>query len=74
MKKLIMIVCLLLSNLLFSYQAWAHHSKEHTMLMQDAEQVIAETQQGATGSSSSFIWLGVAVILGLGLMKLFIKK
>jgi len=73
MKKLIMIACLSFSYTV-SYPAWAHHTKEHTMLMQDAEQVIAETQQGATGFSSSFVWLGVAAVLGLGLMKLFSKK
>ncbi len=73
MKKLIMIACLSLSYTA-SYPAWAHHTKEHTMLMQDAEQVIAETQQGTTGSISSFVWLGVAVLLGIGFIKLFTKK
>jgi hypothetical protein len=73
MKKLIAIAWLSFSYMA-SYPAWAHHSKEHTMLMQDAEQVIAETQQGATGASSLLIWLGLAVALGLGIMKLFNKK
>ncbi len=69
MKRLIMIT-LLLSN----YPAWAHHSKEHTMLMQNPEQVIAETRQGANNSGSLFIWLGVGALLGLGAIKLFNKK
>ncbi len=64
----------MITLLLLSYPSWAHHSKEHTMLMQNPEQVIAETQQGSNDSSTLFLWLGVGVLLGFGAIKLFNKK
>ena len=68
MKKILFIL------LLISQPAIAHHTKEHTMLTQDTEQVIAETKQGADNSGSKFLWLGIAAVLGLGVIKLFKKK
>ncbi len=69
MKALIMITLLLLC-----YPVWAHHSKEHTMLMQNPEQIIAETQQGADDSGLSILWLGVGFVFALGALKLINKK
>ncbi len=60
--------------LLISQPATAHHSKEHTMLMQDTKQVITEIQQGVDNSASVYLWLGIAAVLGLGVIKLFSKK
>ncbi len=68
MKKIFFVL------LLISMPAAAHHTKEHTMLTQDTEQVIAETKQGADNSGSTFLWLGIAAVLGLGVIKLFKKK
>ncbi len=68
MKKILFIL------LLISMPAAAHHTKEHTMLTQDTKQVIAETKQGADNAGSKFLWLGIAAILGLGVIKLFKKK
>jgi len=68
MKKLFFIL------LLISQPAVAHHTKEHTMLTQDTEQVIAETKQGADNDTTIFLWLGIAAVLGLGMIKLFRKK
>jgi len=60
--------------LLISQPVAAHHTKEHTMLMQDSAQVIAQTKQGVDNSASVFLWLGIAAVLGLGVIKLFNKK
>ena len=65
---------IVISILLFSQPLWAHHTQEHTMLLQDAEQVIADTQQGSDSSASLYLWLGIAAVLGLGVIKLFNKK
>lgn len=69
MKKLIMIVFLVLS-----YPTWAHHSKEHTMLMESPEQVIADTQQGAYDPGFTIIWLVVVIFFVLGALRLIRKK
>ncbi len=68
MKKLFFLI------LLISQPVAAHHTKEHTMLMQDSAQVIAETKQGADNFSSTFLWLAIAAILGFGIIKLLSKK
>jgi len=68
MKKMFFILWLI------SQPAVAHHTKEHTMLTQDTEQVIAETKQGTDNSGAVFLWLGIAAVLGLGAIKLFRKK
>ncbi len=68
MKKIIFI------SLLMSQSVWAHHTSEHTMLTQDAEQVIAETQAGSNDSGTSLLWLIPGVLLGLGIIRLFNKK
>ena len=60
--------------LLMSQSAVAHHTKEHTMLLQNSEQVIAETRQGTDNSGAVFLWPGIAAILGFGAIKLFRKK
>ncbi len=68
MKKIFFILWLI------SQPAVAHHTKEHTILMQDSAQVIAETKQGTDNSGAVFLWLGIAAVLGLGAIKLFRKK
>jgi len=68
MKKILFILWLV------SQPAVAHHTKEHTILIQDSAQVIAETKQGADNSGAVFLWLGIAVMFGLGAIRLFRKK
>ncbi len=63
MKKLIIIL------LFQSLPAWAHHTKEHTMLMENPEQVIAATQQGAEGGWFWLLWVGVFLFLLLGFVR-----
>lgn len=67
MKNIIMIFCF------FSNSVFAHHTNEHTMLMQDSEQVIAETLQGSN-PGSWILWLAVIILFALGLFKLIYKK
>lgn len=68
MKTLIPVLLLLACA-----QAYAHHTREHTMLLQDAEQVITETRQSEK-PGASFLWLGLGVLLGIGAIRLLNKK
>jgi len=54
---------------LVSFPAWTHHTREHTMLMENPEQVIAATQQGAEGGGLWLLWGGVFFVLLLGLFR-----
>jgi len=56
-------------TLLLARPAAAHHTKDHTMLLQDTKQVIAETRQGENRSGSWLIWLGLGAVLGIGAIK-----
>ena len=69
MNKLMMIVFLFMSTTVF-----AHHTKEHTMLMESPEQVIAATTQGETNPGTWILWLAVIIVFALGLFKLIYKK
>lgn len=69
MKKIITIIFLFLSAPVF-----AHHTKEHTMLMETPEQVIAATMQGESNPGIWLLWLVVIIVFGLGLFKLIYKK
>ncbi|VAX11692.1 hypothetical protein MNBD_GAMMA25-2125 [hydrothermal vent metagenome] len=63
MKKLIAI------TLFISSSVWAHHSRDHMMLAEDAEQVIFATQQGAKGGGLWLLWVGVFLFLLLGIIR-----
>jgi hypothetical protein len=58
-----------LSWLLLSQATWAHHTKDHMMLSEEAEQVIAATREGSYSDWVWLIWAGVAVILLLGFVR-----
>jgi LPXTG-motif cell wall-anchored protein len=58
-----------LSWLLLSQPTWAHHTKDHLMLAEDAEQVIAATREGGGSDWVWLIWAGVTVILLLGFVR-----
>lgn len=47
----------------------AHHSKDHMMLLEDIEQVIQSTQQGAEGGLYWLLWSGVFILLLLGFVR-----
>jgi len=64
MKKFTVLLWLLLSQ-----TALAHHTKEHLMLTEDAEQVIAATREGGHSDWMWLIWTGVAIILLLGFVR-----
>ncbi len=64
----------MIALLLFNNPAWAHHNKEHTMLMQNPEQVIAETKRSTDDSEFLIIWLAVGFVFALGALKLIRKK
>jgi len=55
--------------LLFSQAAWAHHTRDHMMLTEDAEQVIAATREGSHSGWALLIWVGVIIILLLGFVR-----
>ncbi len=64
MKKIIV-----LFGLLFQPAAWAHHTRDHMMLSQDAEQVIAATRAGTNGDLLWLLWVGVLLLLFLGVVR-----
>ena len=49
--------------------AQAHHTKDHTMLMENPEQVIAATRAGAGGGGLWLLWAGVFLVLLLGFVR-----
>ncbi len=63
MKKLIVILSLQ------SLPVWAHHTRDHMMLAEDAEQVISTTRQGAEGGGLWLLWAGVVLFLMLGFVR-----
>ncbi|MCK4950754.1 MAG: hypothetical protein KAS48_02970 [Gammaproteobacteria bacterium] len=69
MKRIFM-YCLMM---LLTFPVWAHHTKEHTMLQEDPSEVIAATQQGISGPWVWLIWVGVIVLLVLGIWR-WLKK
>ena len=63
MKKLIVTL------LFLSPSSWAHHTRDHMMLSEDTEQVIAATQQGMGGGGFWLLWAGVFIFLLLGFVR-----
>ncbi len=63
MKKLIAILSLQ------SLPVWSHHTRDHMMLTEDAEQVISATQQGVDGGGLWLLWAGVFLFLLLGFIR-----
>lgn len=55
--------------LLFSQASWAHHTRDHMMLGEDVEQVIAATREGSQGGWVLLAWVGVTLILLLGFVR-----
>ena len=55
--------------LMLSQSAWAHHTKDHMMLAEDAAQVIAATRKGGDGDWAWLVWTGVTVVLLLGFVR-----
>ncbi len=55
--------------LVLSAPTLAHHTKGHTMLMENPESVIAGTQQGLEGGGLWLFWVGVLLFLLLGFVR-----
>lgn len=55
--------------LLLSQSAWAHHTRDHMMLAEDAAQVVAATREGDSGPLWWILWVFLAVILLLGFVR-----
>ena len=55
--------------LMLSQTTWAHHTKDHMMLAEDAAQVIAATRKGGDGGWAWLVWTGVTVVLLLGFVR-----
>jgi hypothetical protein len=64
MKKIVFI-----SSFLFASNVFAHHSKEHMMLLENADQVIQNTQQGNGGGLFWLLYTGVFILLLLGFIR-----
>lgn len=64
MKKILFMILFFTSPMV-----WAHHTRDHLMLSEGADKVIAATRQGANGDLQWLIWLGVFVVLVLGLVR-----
>jgi len=47
----------------------AHHTKDHRMLAEDGAEVIAATRAGADGDWAWLLWLMLAALLALGLVR-----
>ncbi len=60
---------MVLLGLLFSRYADAHHTRDHMMLAEDAGQVIAATREGGAGPLGWVLWVVLAVVLLLGLVR-----
>ena len=58
-----------LLSLLLSQATRAHHTRDHMMLAEDAEQVIAATREGVGSGWVWIVWAGVTVILLLGFVR-----
>jgi hypothetical protein len=69
MKKLIMFIFLWLN-----YPAWAHHTKDHTMLMENSDQVIDMTRQGVDNPWLLIAWACIVILFALGVVSLINKK
>ena len=54
---------------LFSSAIQAHHSRDHMMLLEDAEQIISSTQQGNEGGIFVLLWTVVFILLFLGFIR-----
>lgn len=48
---------------------WAHHTRDHMMLSEDAGKVIAATRQGAEGGGFWLLWVGVFLFMLLGFIR-----
>ncbi len=55
--------------LLSSRATWAHHTKDHMVLSEDVEQVIAATREGGGGDWTLLVWTGVTLIVLLGFVR-----
>ncbi len=55
--------------LLYPSASYAHHSKEHMMLLENADQVIQNTQQGNGGGLFWLLYTGVFILLLLGFIR-----
>ncbi len=55
--------------LVLSMPALSHHTKGHTMLMENPDSVIAGTRQGIEGGGGLLLWLGVLLFLVLGFVR-----
>jgi hypothetical protein len=52
---------------------WAHHTKDHMMLSEEAQQVIAATREGGHSGWMWLAWAAVTGILLLGLVRWWYK-
>lgn len=64
MKKILFMMLFFASPMV-----WAHHTRDHLMLSEGAGKVIAATRQGVNNNLLWLIWLGVFVVLVLGLVR-----
>jgi hypothetical protein len=63
--RAILVIILLALNL----PAMAHHTKDHTMLLENADDVIAGTRQGVEGGGLWLLWVAVLLFLFLGFVR-----
>ena len=62
-------ISLFILSILFTSNIFAHHSKDHMMLLENTDQVIRNTQQGNGGGLFWLLYTGVFILLLLGFIR-----
>lgn len=62
-------IILFIFSILFTSNIFAHHSKDHMMLLESADQVIKNTQQGNGGGLFWLFYTGIFILLLLGFVR-----
>ncbi len=60
--------------LLYPFSTYAHHSKDHLMLLENAEDIILNTQQGSQSGLFWVLWAGVFILVLLGFVRWWKKR
>ncbi|MDH5649100.1 MAG: hypothetical protein OEY67_05540 [Gammaproteobacteria bacterium] len=68
MKKLFSLFGLFGLFALHSF-AWAHHTKDHMVLVQNTDEIVAATKEGANGAWVILVWVVVLILIVSGFVR-----